>query len=163
QLTFQFDRMRMTIQPKGRDKVEYDTRSTDEPQGFAALVAPMLREMTRAKYKATMSQRGKISDVKVPDSLVTALAAAPGAGAMGDMASAKGLEDLIARMSFELPETLDAGQSVTTIAEVTTAALGKLTLTMTHRYVGQRTVEGVAYEAFEPKAEMAFANDASGV
>jgi hypothetical protein len=156
-LTQTIDRMQMTIEPKGRDKVEFDSKATDEPQGFAAMVAPLFRELSRAKFKLTMSPRGKVSDVEVPESLVAALAASPGAAVMGDLATAKGLEDTMSRMSFEMPETLETGTTWTSTTETNNPALGKQTITITYKYVGPREKDGAKLEVFEPRLEIAFA------
>jgi hypothetical protein len=156
-LTQTIDRMRMTIAPKGRDTVEFDSKTTDEPQGFAAMVAPLFRELSRAKFKLTMSQRGKVSDVEVPESLVAALAASPGAAAMGDLATAKGLENTMSRMSLEMPETLETGSTWKSTTETNNPALGKQTITIAYEYVGPREKDGVTFEVFEPTLEIAFA------
>jgi hypothetical protein len=160
-LTQTIDRMRMTIAPKGRDKVEFDSKTTDEPQGFAAMVAPLFGELSRAKFKLTMSQRGKVSDVEVPESLVAALAASPGAAAMGDLATAKGLENTMSRMSLEMPETLEQGTTWTSTSEMSNPALGKQTIAITYKYVGPREKEGAIFEAFEPTLEITFAGGAA--
>jgi hypothetical protein len=160
-LTQTIDRMRMTIAPKGRDKVEFDSKTTDEPQGFAAMVAPLFRELSRAKFKLTMSQRGKVSDVEVPESLVAALATSPGAAAMGDLATAKGLENTMSRMSLEMPETLEQGTTWTSTSEMNNPALGKQTIAITYKYIGPREKEGATFEAFEPTLEITFAGGAA--
>jgi hypothetical protein len=160
-LTQTIDRMRMTIAPKGRDKVEFDSKTTDEPQGFAAMVAPLFGELSRAKFKLTMSQLGKVSDVEVPESLVAALAASPGAAAMGDLATAKGLENTMSRMSLEMPETLEQGTTWTSTSEMSNPALGKQTIAITYKYVGPREKEGAIFEAFEPTLEITFAGGAA--
>ncbi len=151
------DRMTMSIKPPQGDAVEFDSASTEEPQGFAAMIAPLFREMTRAKFTLTMSPRGKISDVSVPDELIAAVAAAPGAAAMGDMATAEGLEQMMERMAFEVPETLDPSKPWTSTAEAENAVLGKQTIKIEYRYVGARDVDGVALEAFKPTLDIAFA------
>jgi Family of unknown function (DUF6263) len=160
-LTQTIDRMQMTIEPKGRDKVEFDSESTDEPQGFAAAVAPLFRELSRASFKLTMSPRGKVSEIEVPESLLKALAASPGAAAMGELATAKGLEETMSRMSLEMPETLTEGETWTTTSEIQNPVLGKQTITITYKYVGPTDKDGVTYEVFEPTLDIAFAGGAA--
>jgi hypothetical protein len=156
-LTQTIDRMQMTIEPKGREKVEFDSKSTDEPQGFAAMLAPLFRELSRASFKLTMSPRGKVSEIEVPESLLAALAASPGAAAMGELATAKGLEETMSRMSLEMPETLATGETWTTTSEIQNPVLGKQTINITYKYVGPREKDGVTYEVFEPTLDIAFA------
>ncbi len=152
------NRIRMSMQaPGGAAAVEFDTQSTDEPQGFAAMIAPLLREMARAEFTVTMTPRGKITNVEVPDSLVQALAAAPGAALMGDMATAEGFKKIASGVAFELPESLEPGDEWTATTEMTNPVLGKQTVTMTYRYVGPKDVDGVTLEAFTPSLEISFA------
>jgi hypothetical protein len=160
-VTQKLDRMTMTIKPPQGDPVEFDSSSTEEATGFAAMIAPLFREMTRATFTLTMSPRGKISDVSVPDSLVETIAAAPGAAAMGDLATAEGLEKTMERMAFELPETLDPSKPWTSTAEAANPVLGKQTIKITYRYVGPRDVDGVTLEVFKPTLDIAFAGGAA--
>ena len=160
-ITQKIDRMKMTVAPPQGEKVEYDSDSTDEPQGFAAMVAPLFREMTRAEFTLTMSPRGKISDVHVPESLITAIAASPGAAAMGEMATAKGMQDTMSRMSFELPETLDPNAPWTITTELANPILGTQTIKITYQYVGPREADGATLEVFKPTLEIAFAGGAA--
>jgi hypothetical protein len=152
------DRIRMTMEAPGAGgTVEFDSQSTDEPQGFAAMVAPLLREMTRGEFTLTMTPRGKITDVEVPEGLVRALAAAPGASALGELTTAEGFKKMVGGVSFELPETLEPGAEQTSTAEMANPTLGKQVIKNSYRYIGPKEVEGVAYEAFAPSVEISFA------
>jgi hypothetical protein len=151
------DRIRMTMQVPGGATAEFDSQSTDEPQGFAAMVAPLLKEMTRAEFTLTMSPRGKITDVEVPEALIRTLAAAPGGQALGELTTAEGFKKMVSGVSFELPETLEPGAEQTTTAEMTNPVLGKQTIKTTYRYTGPKEVDGVACEAFAPSIDISFA------
>jgi hypothetical protein len=156
------DRIRMTMEAPGAGgTTEFDSQSTDEPQGFAAMVAPLLREMTRGEFTLTMTPRGKITDVEVPEGLVRALAAAPGAGAMGELTTSEGFKKMVSGVSFELPETLEAGAEHTTTAEIANPVLGQQVIKTTYRYVGPKDVEGRTFEAFAPTIEITFAGTES--
>jgi hypothetical protein len=151
------ERVQMKIAIPGGQTVEYDSKSTDEPQSFAAMVAPLFREMTRAEFTVTMSPRGKISNVEVPESLIAAIAASPGAQLLGDLATAEGFKNMISRSSFELPEKLEPGVEWSTTAEIANPILGKQTIVTTYKYTGPKEVDGVQFESFAPTLTIDFA------
>lgn len=151
------ERIRMTMKAPGGAVAEFDTESTDEPQGFAAMIAPLFREMTRSEFTVTMSPRGAISDVEVPEALTRALAASPGAQALGELATAEGLKKMVSGVAFELPETLEPGKEWTTTAEMSNPVLGTQTIKTTYRYDGPKEADGAHLESFTPKLEVSFA------
>jgi hypothetical protein len=151
------DRVQMKIAIPGGQTVEYDSKSTDEPQSFAAMVAPLFREMTRAVFTVTMSPRGKVSHVEVPEALIAAIAASPGAQLLGDLATAEGFKTMISRSSFELPETLEPGVEWSTTAEIANPILGKQTIVTTYKYTGPKEVDGIQFESFAPTLTIDFA------
>jgi hypothetical protein len=148
--------MRMTVETPGAPAVEFDSQSQEEPQGFAAMVAPMVRELVKANFVVTMTPRGEIKDVKIPEEAVKAIAAAPGAQLMGDMATAEGLENMISRSAFSMPVSLEPGAEWTSTAEMANPMLGKQTIKTTYRYVGPQERDGVQLEAFEPHLTIEF-------
>jgi hypothetical protein len=152
-----FDRIRMSVQVAGGPAAEFDTQSTAEAEGFAALVAPLLREMARSEFTLTMTPRGEIKDVEIPEAMLRALAGSPGAQALGDLATAEGFQRSIRGAAFELPEKLDAGEQWTTTSEMENPLLGKQTITTVYRYVGPREVDGAACEEFAVTLEVSFA------
>jgi hypothetical protein len=151
------DRIRMTVESAGAQPMEFDSQSVDEPEGFAAMVAPMAAELTKTEFVVTMTRRGKIIDVQIPEAAVKAIAAAPGAQLMGDMASEEGLKTMIMRSAFEMPETLEAGTEWTNTSELNNPIFGKQTIETTYRYIGPKESDGVRFEVFEPKLVIEFA------
>ncbi len=156
-ITQTIDRVRMTIEGAGQGALDYDSESDAEPQGYAAMVAPLFRAMRGSVFTVTMTPRGKIENVDVPEELVKAIAAAPGAALLGSLATAEGLQDIIGRSSFEMPESLEPGAEWTNDAELQNPLFGKQTIKTTYRYEGPREVEGVQFEVFSPKLEIGFA------
>jgi hypothetical protein len=155
QLTLSFDRLQMTIKTPLMDVV-YDSQSTEEPQGFAAMIAPMMRAMAAAKFTMTMSPQGEITDVEVPEDVVKALAATPGAQLMGEFATEAGLKKTITQFLLELPETLEEGGEWTTSFEMANETTGVQKMESTYKYVGPKEVDGVTLEAFTPTFAMSF-------
>jgi Family of unknown function (DUF6263) len=99
------DRVKMKMElPAPVGAIEYDSGSDKPPTGPAAMLAPMYTAMTKGAFMITMTPRGEIKDVKIPDEVVATLKASPGAAAMGDMASAEGFKKMISQGSLVLPE-----------------------------------------------------------
>jgi hypothetical protein len=157
-----FDRVRMTMKVADGDAAEFDTQSKGEAEGFAALVAPLLRELTRSEFTLTMTPRGEIKNVDVPEALVRGLASSPGTQVMGELSTAEGLKKMIARAAFELPEKLEPGTQWTTKVDMENPVVGTQTINTTYRYVGPKDVDGAACEEFAATLEVSFAG-AEGV
>ena len=83
---------------------EYD-RDEGPPVGGAAMLAPMYKAMTKGEFELTMTPRGEIKDVKVPEECSKALKNSPGRAAMGDMATAEGFKKMMSQGSLVLPES----------------------------------------------------------
>ncbi|MEM9660318.1 MAG: hypothetical protein AAF961_18290, partial [Planctomycetota bacterium] len=76
------DRAQLQLEMHGGQKVEYDTRSKEPLQGFAAVIGPTLEVITSMPLESTISSRGKVTEMEVPEELSEALKNAPGASLM---------------------------------------------------------------------------------
>ena len=98
-----FDRVKMKMTtPVGG--FEYDSKSETAPTGLGAMIAPMYKAMTQGEFEITMTARGEVKDVKIPEEVLAALKNSPGAAAMGDIASAEGFKKMISQGALVLPE-----------------------------------------------------------
>ena len=43
------------------------------PTGLAAMIAPMYKAMTKGEFEITMTARGEVKDVKIPEEVIAAL------------------------------------------------------------------------------------------
>jgi hypothetical protein len=158
------DRMRMTIDA-GEAKVEVDTASEEAPQNQAAMIAPLLKAITAGAFRVTMSPRGEISDVVVPEEMVDALKNAPGAAMMGDLASAEGFKRVVSQAAFAFPDKLEPNTQWTQKTEMNLPNVGKQTTEITYKYVGPRENEdeNQTLEAFEPSLKISYAGGESAI
>jgi Family of unknown function (DUF6263) len=62
--------------PDGQE-VRYDSESTEEPQGYAAMLLPIGKRLAEAEVQLTMTPRGEVSDVKLPEELAEAVKSIP--------------------------------------------------------------------------------------
>jgi hypothetical protein len=148
--------MKMTLPPP-LGGFEYDTKSDAAPAGPAAMLAPMYKKMTEGEFELTMTSRGEIKDVKIPDEVLKTLQNSPGAAALGEMATPEGFKKMIAQGALVLPENAPKqGEDWSTKVEVNNPMAGKQVIETTYKYVGNKDVEGVNYAVFEPTLTMTF-------
>jgi hypothetical protein len=58
--------------------VRFDSESTDEPQGYAAILRPLGKRLSESEVHLKMSPRGEVIDVKLPEELTEAVKSVPG-------------------------------------------------------------------------------------
>lgn len=78
------DRVRMKMEGGPIGTMEYDSKSDKEPEGPLAAMGGIFKAMTEGDIKMTLSNRGELSDVKMPEKLMEELKnAGSGAGGLG--------------------------------------------------------------------------------
>jgi hypothetical protein len=148
--------MKMTLPPP-MGAIEYDTSSEAEPVGPAAMFAPLYKAMTKGAFEITMTPRGEIKDVKIPDEVATAIKNSPGMAAMGEMATADGFKKMISQGSLVLPEAAPKpGDEWSSKVEVNNPMAGKQVVETTYRYEDTKEMNGVTYAVFRPSVKMSF-------
>jgi hypothetical protein len=153
---FEQIKMKMTLPPP-LGGFEYDTKSDAAPAGPAAMLAPMYKKMTESEFELTMSSRGEIKDVKIPDEVLKTLQNSPGAAQLGEMATPEGFKKMIAQGALVLPENPpQPGEEWSNKVEVNNPMAGKQIIESSYKYVGPKEVEGVTYAAIEPTLKMTF-------
>jgi hypothetical protein len=150
------DRMRMKIEPAGGQASEIDSAAKGDPQGQAAMLAPFMKAMTSNPFTVTMTPRGEVKDVQVPQAIVDALKNQPGAAQMGDLASPEGFKKLVSQASFVLPEKLEPGATWTQKTETNLTAIGTQTAQTTYKYEGADEKDGKKLEKFSAKVSLKF-------
>ncbi len=154
-------RVRMELQAPGQVAVSYDTDSAEAPTGYAAMLAPTLQAFMELPLSITLTPRGKIQAVEIPEKLTTTLSTAPGAEMMGAMLTEAGMKKMLQGMTLELPLAADlvSGHQWTVATEMPNPQLGAITTRMTYTYQGPRTVDGEQWEVFQPRLEMQFGSE----
>lgn len=153
-----FERVKMHMKtPVG--EFDYDSKSDAVPTGLGAMIAPMYKAMTNGEFEITMTARGEVKDVKIPEEVVAALKASPGAAAMGDLASAEGFKKMISQGALVLPEAAPKkGDKWSSKVEMKNPAVGKQTVETTYTYDGTEDIEGTTYAVIKPQLKMEFDN-----
>lgn len=153
---------RVEMKMTGPVSFSYDSNSEEPPSGMAAMVAPMFDAMTEGDFEITMTARGEVKDVKIPDKVLESLKNSPGAAQMGEVGTADGFKKLLTQGAFVLPEgDLEPGQSWTSTVEVNNPMAGKQTVDTTYTYEGTKEVDGKKFAVFKPQLTMNFAGGAN--
>ena len=99
-----YDRVKMSI--KGPIEMEYDSKGDKEPDGPLAAMAGIFKALTNNEIKMTMTNRGEISDVKMPEKLLEELKQQSGGNAdvFGNMLSEESLKHMLNQGSMVLPK-----------------------------------------------------------
>lgn len=151
------DRMRMSHKSGDGVQSEVDTKSEEPPQGLAAMAWPLLKAVTGNVFTVTMTPRGEVTDVIVPEAVAEALKNQPGAAQMGELASPEGFKKTVGQVSFVLPERLEVGKEWTRTTEANLPLVGTQTAVTTYKYEGPVETEGVKLEKFSAKVDVSFA------
>jgi predicted secreted protein len=149
------DRVRMKM--TGPQTIDYDSQSEEAPAGLAAMIAPLFDAMTKGKFVITMTPQGEITDVVVPQEVIDALKASPGAQMMGEMATSDGFKQMISQGALVLPKEMPAvGYKWTSALEMKNPMAGQQKVETTYTYEGPKEVDGKTYQVFKPSVKMSF-------
>ena len=152
-----FDRVRTKMNMPQIGAIEYDSASEQPPVGLAAMLAPVYKAMTDAEFELTMTSRGEIKDVKIPQRLLEALTKSPNAAALGDLATPDGFKKMMSQSALVLPENApQVGEQSSTKVELNTPMGGKQIVETTYRYDGTKDVDGVTCAVFQPNMKMSY-------
>jgi hypothetical protein len=150
------ENVKLTIAGPPGEKIEYDSKGDDTTSSLAPMVAPIYDALTKGAFEFTMTARGEIKDVKVSDEVLEALKNSPGAAMLGDIATAEGLQRMIAKWALVLPEkTPQKGEEWRSRVKLKTPS-GEQVVESSYRYEGTRVVDGRTYAVFRPGLEMTF-------
>lgn len=155
-ITQKIDRMRMKLKVGGGQSFDYDTLSDKPAQGMAAMLAPVMKQLTKTSFDVKMAPSGKVLEVNVPDELIDALKNSPGAAMVGEMMSKEGFKQMVEKGWLVLPEKLEAGTKWDTAIEMKNPMVGTQTIRTTYEYKGPRVGDGKNLEAFAPTIDMSF-------
>ncbi|OYW24827.1 MAG: hypothetical protein B7Z55_01060 [Planctomycetales bacterium 12-60-4] len=135
---------------------EYDSASAESPVGpLGEMLAKTLKPMVGAEWQQTVSARGEVSDIQVPEKFLEGLKSNPAAGMMGNMATPDGLKQLSTQAAMIFPEgAVQTGATWDSTVEVK-LPFGTMSTKKITKYLGpgERELERMSVTtevAFEP-------------
>jgi hypothetical protein len=154
-----FDRLLTKIEsPEGT--VEYDTASDEPPVGQAAALAPLYKALTDTRVEFTITPRGEVNNVKIPEKVLETLKNSPNAAALGDWTTPEAFKRTISLSTLVLPvEAPQMGEETTTKIESNDPSGGKRIVEATYRYEGTKQVDGVTCAVFLSTMKTTFEGD----
>lgn len=158
-----FDRIKLKL-TSPIINVDYDSKSDTPPVGFAAQIAPMYKAMTSNEFEITMTARGEVKDVKIPEEVIAALKNSPGASQMGDLTSPEGFKKMLSQGALVLPDNVPKkGETWSTKVEINNPQAGKQSVETVYTYEGTKDMDGATYAVIKPQLKMAFEGQAVAV
>jgi len=152
------DRIRFKMEaPPPLGNLEYDTKDAGEPEGLIQALAPVFKALVGSPIELTMSDRGEVSDVKLPEKLMDTLKNAGPAGAMfaGNLGSEDGLKAMMSKVSLTLPkDDLAKGKTWTSTNETPTPPTGTTVEENTFTYAGPVDQGGAKLEKVGVKVKV---------
>ena len=115
-IKLKIDRIKMMMEGGPIGTMEYDSKSDKEPDGPLAAMAGIFKAMTEGDMKMTMTNRGEISDFKMPEKLMNELKNLGSTGAAGGFGSNMFSEDSLKNMmnqSILLPKEAPVAEKTT--------------------------------------------------
>jgi len=152
---YKFDRIRMSLQGSPGDDFEFDTKSEQPSKGsVVARVAPVFQAVVGAEITATVSTRGEVHDVVLPDKLKEQFQKQSGAGSsLNGLFTEDQLQQLLKDPVPVLPqEAVKPGTAWPITTELKMGPLGKKKITAHCTYAGK---EG-ALEKIDQKLDVRF-------
>lgn len=148
----QIKRVQMTAD--GPAAFAYDSK---QPAGDAAGLAPLFQALTQAQIAMTITPRGKVQDVELPQPLLEAIDSLPATGVARQLFSQEGLTELMKQSSLEFPEqSLQPGERWQTKSTLKTPLLGTQVVTTTYTYQGAQESGQQRLAQIEVQNEFAF-------
>jgi hypothetical protein len=133
--------------PDGRE-VHYDSESTDEAQGYAAMLAPIGKRLAESPLVFTLDPSGEVTDVQLPEDLAEAVKSVPGGKKFAQDGGLASIETL-ARLGAPLnPPAGDvtAEQTWTAIRNIEVPVLGLTEVKFTYKVASPVSVDEVTVE-----------------
>jgi hypothetical protein len=128
---------------KKNETVEYDSQAKDPPVGGAAMAAAMFEPMMKGDFEFTITPRGEVKDVKVPEPVLEMMKKNPQAAQMGELATDAGIQKMLMQELVVLPAgEPKAGETWSSNMQMAIPVVGKQTIETTYTYNGEKEVEG---------------------
>jgi hypothetical protein len=137
--------------------IDYDSKSEDPPSDSASRLAPVYKALIQNEVEITMTARGEVKDVKIPDEVLAALKSSPGAAELGEMTTAEGFKKMVTQGLMPLPKDAPkAGETWSSKLETENLKGGKQVIETIYRYDGTKDIDGVTYAVIKPEQKFSF-------
>jgi hypothetical protein len=154
------ERVKMKMEGGPIGTMEFDSKSDKEPEGPLAAMAGILKAMTDGDIKMTISNRGQVSDVKMPEKLIEEMKNLGGAaGPGGNMFSEDQFKNMFNQAALILPEKAPTPGSTSwdQNLDLKMGPIGTMKSTTKYTYAGKSG----EFDKIDMKMDMKFEGDAN--
>lgn len=139
-LTQTFDRIRMKMQGAAGMTIDFDSKSTKEPEGMATMVASMMKPLLKAPLTVKMTDRGDVLDVTLSEG-IKQFAKSKALGGIGEILSKEGIKKLSGvGLLPEKPVTV--GDTWLNKTEMKLPLVGTIVMELKYTYLGPEQRQG---------------------
>jgi len=151
-------RVKIHVEAPGQIDVAYDTASEADPIGFSAMLSPVVKAFRETTIQMTMTRRGQLSSIEIPEKLIAKMRAMPSGTMLGDLATPLGFQNMLQNIAMILPEGIDLTSASETenVTEAEIPHVGTILTTTTYRYEGSQEADGERLETFRPTLQTTF-------
>ena len=139
------DRVQMKMQSAQGVIMEYDTASEKEPEGMAQTFAPMYESMVREPTRITLTPRGEVKDMKLPQGMLENMNKSLGGGQTGNVFSEDWMKQ-IGEMGVLPERPVQPGDTWTREDSLKMPGIGEQKVESLFRYEGSETRAGKTLE-----------------
>jgi hypothetical protein len=159
-MTQKFERVRFTMEGGPIGKIAYDSKDGKDPEGpFGQAMGPILKAMAGSEFEMTMTPRGEIKDVNVPEKITDALKNLQGAAGFGNMFTEERLKQMTGQAGLQLPVEAVAKGKTWSSTLAMKMPFGKMTVNNLMTYEGPASREGKNLERVTIKPTVTLEGD----
>jgi hypothetical protein len=159
-ITQSIDRVRMKVDAPGGQGFEYDSDAEEPAAGMAALISPMFEAMTAGEYEVTMTPRGEVRSIHIPEEVAKEIEHGPGGETAGGEDAVERFKSMVAQGALVLPaEPVEPGQKWSSKIAVNNPVAGNQTVETTYTFEGTRDIDGETYAVIRPSLVMNLAGN----
>jgi hypothetical protein len=145
------DRVQASLADADEEGLQYDSASDEPAAGLAAMMAPLYEAILAGEFELTISPRGEVRDLRIPDDVAEQIRSSPGADATGPDAAVDAFSALVVAWVIELPaEPPASGQTWSTRVPVQVPDSTSATMVTEYRYDGTRDIGGRTLAVLRP-------------
>jgi hypothetical protein len=154
-LRFNRIRSKMTLPIGG---LEYDSDAKGPAMGMAAINAPLYQALIKSPVEFTITTAGRVTGVKLPEEVHSALRRMPTSAAFGDLSKAETFQTAFLAGFPGLPpdESFSPGHQWPVKTTAVLDSAGTQTVETNYHYEGMREVEGKSFAVIRPIRTISF-------
>ena len=152
------ERIRVSMKRPTGQSIDYDSNAKEGTAGAAATGTALFEALKKADFRFTLTPRGELKDIKVPDEVVQAFKNSPQAAQLGDQITPEGIQKMLMQDVILLPEKVPtAGDTWTAKSEMSIPSVGNQIVDTTYKIEGTKDVAGKKHAVISAERKIGIA------